>query len=80
LDPRATKDFLTYLQNERERGAAILMSTHVLDTAEKVCDRFLLMANGTIVSEGTLNELQESCHLPGASLLDCFNAILERSA
>lgn len=35
LDPRATKDFLRLLETERRRGAGVLMSTHVLDTAEK---------------------------------------------
>lgn len=35
LDPKAIKDFLLILEEERKRGAAILMSTHVLDTAEK---------------------------------------------
>ncbi|WP_171016855.1 ABC transporter ATP-binding protein [Pseudalkalibacillus caeni] len=79
LDPRATKDFLSLLMKERERGAAILMSTHVLDTAERICDRFLLMAGGRLVAEGTLTDIQHTCGLSGASLLDCFDNILERS-
>lgn len=77
LDPRSTKLLLRLLLEEKMRGAAIFMSTHVLDTAEKICDRILLMDKGTIVSEGTLNELREQSQLPGGSLLDCFDRILE---
>lgn len=48
LDPRAMKQFLDIIQIERQRGAGILMSTHVLDTAERYCDSFLLMSEGTL--------------------------------
>ena len=53
------------------------MSTHVLDTAEKICDRFLLVSGGTMVAQGTIEEIQASTGLPGASLLDCFNKVEE---
>lgn len=75
LDPRATRDFLNLLLEERRRGAGVLMSTHVLDTAEKICDRFVLISAGRIVSEGTLYHLREAAGLPGASLFDCFDAL-----
>ena len=77
LDPSATKMFLTVMEEEQNRGAAILMSTHVLDTAEKICDRFLLVSGGTMVAQGTIEEIQASTGLPGASLLDCFNKVEE---
>lgn len=51
LDPHATKDFLHMLDEERARGAGVLMSTHVLDTAEKICDSFILLTEGTIVAQ-----------------------------
>ena len=44
---------------EKERGAGILMCTHVLDTAEKICDRFYLLDQGALLLQGTLEELQE---------------------
>lgn len=75
LDPRATRDFLNLLLEERRRGAGVLMSTHVLDTAEKICDRFVLISVGRIASEGTLYHLREAAGLPGASLFDCFDAL-----
>ena len=77
LDPNAMKLFLESIQRERERGAGILMSTHVLDTAEKVCDRFLIIHKGELQAAGTLDEIRTQCHLPNGSLYDCFHLIAE---
>ncbi|OPY57824.1 MAG: ABC-type transporter ATP-binding protein EcsA [Pelotomaculum sp. PtaU1.Bin035] len=77
LDPRATRDFLSLLKEEGKRGAGVLMSTHVLDTAEKICDSFVLLADGKLVAQGNLAQIREICRMPGASLFDCFNKILE---
>lgn len=77
LDPNAMKLFLESIQVERKRGAGILMSTHVLDTAEKVCDRFLIIHKGRLHAAGTLDEIREQCHLPNGSLYDCFHLIAE---
>ena len=77
LDPRAIRDFLDLLAAERKRGAGVLMSTHALDTAEKICDSFVLLADGKLVAQGNLGQIREICRLPGASLFDCFNKILE---
>lgn len=77
LDPRAMKELMALLIDERERGATILMSTHVLDTAEKMCDRFLLMAEGTVVANGTLAHLRKKSGLKDGSLLDCFDRLWE---
>ncbi len=75
LDPRATKDLLDLLEEERKRGTGILMSTHVLDTAEKICDRFILLDQGSIVAQGNLQQIQQHCRLPDASLFDCFHSL-----
>lgn len=72
LDPISYRLLLEKLKEEQRRGAAILMCTHVLDTAEKVCDRFLFIAKGTLATEGTLEELNEKAGLKGTSLMDCF--------
>ncbi|GAV22264.1 ABC transporter ATP-binding protein [Carboxydothermus pertinax] len=77
LDPRATLEFLRFLKEEKTREAGILISTHQLDIAEKICDSVILIADGKIVAQGSIPEIQEKCHLPGASLFDCFNFILE---
>lgn len=75
LDPRATKDFLRLLEAERKRGAGVLMSTHVLDTAEKICDSFVLISGGEIAATGTLEEIRDSADLPEGSLFDCFDEL-----
>ncbi|MBN6889369.1 ABC transporter ATP-binding protein [Cytobacillus horneckiae] len=77
LDPNAMKLFLSSIKAERERGAAILMSTHVLDTAEKVCDRFIIIHKGRLQAEGTLDGIRTQCQLPAGSLYDCFHFIAE---
>lgn len=76
LDPIATKTLIDYLQQEKKRGAAILMSTHVLDTAEKYCDSFVLIAGGRIAAKGNLAQIGEACGKPGAQLFDCFHSLL----
>ncbi len=76
LDPRATKDFLTLLDLARKQGAGVLMTTHILDTAEKICSSFVLIANGKLVTQGNLENIREECRLPGASLFDCFDQLL----
>ncbi len=77
LDPMAMKLFLTSIEEERSKGAGIIMSTHVLDTAEKVCDRFLLVNKGRLAAYGTLEEIRGICKLPNGSLFDCFHYIAE---
>ncbi|KAB2452065.1 ABC transporter ATP-binding protein [Bacillus sp. CH126_4D] len=78
LDPVATKEFLSYLYKEKERGAGILLCTHVLDTAERICERFLLISQGTLVADGHLESIQTLAEMPGSSLLDCFDIIVRR--
>ncbi|MFA9557491.1 ABC transporter ATP-binding protein [Evansella sp. AB-rgal1] len=77
LDPKSTKMLLRYLEKEKERGAGILMSTHVLDTAEKYCDRLLLIADGVIRVNGTLADIQRLAKLDSGSLMDCFEELME---
>lgn len=76
LDPRATRDFLQLLESERERGAGILMSTHVLDTAERISSRLILIDAGSIVAQGTLDEVRSQAGCAAdAPLFDCFYAL-----
>ncbi|WP_273130715.1 ABC transporter ATP-binding protein [Metabacillus sp. HB246100] len=77
LDPGAIKMFLEVMEEEKRRGAGILMCTHVLDTAEKICDRFLLVSEGSIVAEGTLTDIQVKSGEEKGSLLDCFHVLTE---
>lgn len=78
LDPVATREFLSFLYKEKERGAGILLCTHVLDTAEKICERFLLISEGTLLTDGDLQAIQSLANLPQGSLFDCFDVIVRR--
>jgi ABC-2 type transport system ATP-binding protein len=76
LDPRATTDFLKLLEGERERGAGVLMSTHVLDTAERICNSFVLINKGSVVARGTLGQVrQDAGCAEDATLFECFHAL-----
>lgn len=77
LDPQAMRKLLIILEELKAEGASILMSTHALDTAEKICDRFILINHGRILQQGTLEELRLSVSMDKASLLDVFDALLE---
>ena len=46
LDPLAISDLIELLAEEKAKGKAILMSTHVLDSAEKMCDCFVILHHG----------------------------------
>jgi len=79
LDPHAMKDLLELLQEERRRGAGVIMSTHMLDTAERICDSFLLIHEGSIAAAGSLSDLRERSGLADGSLLDCYTKLCVRS-
>lgn len=56
----------------KENGSGILMSTHILTTAEKYCDRFVIIHEGKIRAKGTLAELRDQFEKPKASLDDLY--------
>src|SRR5438046_1585500 len=58
LDPVAAADMRRYLGEQRERGAALIVTTHVLGEAELMANRIAIMKRGRIVKSGTLDELR----------------------
>src|SRR5205823_1908627 len=60
-------EFITHL---REEGKAVILTTHRLDEAERLCDRFGLLHRGRLVSEGTLAQLRAETGCNG--LVDMF--------
>lgn len=59
LDVIASQVVTEYIGYLREQGKAVIISTHYLDEAQRLCDRFGLLHRGRIVMEGTLEELRE---------------------
>ncbi|WP_423801454.1 ABC transporter ATP-binding protein [Neobacillus sp. SAB-20_R2A] len=72
LDPLGIQSLLDLMKKMKENGAGILMSTHILATAEKYCDRFVILHEGKIRAKGTLTELREQFSMPAASLDDIY--------
>ncbi|AKP46309.1 MULTISPECIES: ABC transporter ATP-binding protein [Bacillus] len=72
LDPLGIQSLLEWMEKMKKRGAGILMSTHILATAEKYCDSFIILHNGEIRAKGTIQDLQEQFGMQGASLDDLY--------
>jgi ABC-2 type transport system ATP-binding protein len=58
LDPVAAADMRRYLGEQRDRGAAVIVTTHVLVEAELLADRVAIMRRGRVVADGTLASLR----------------------
>jgi ABC-2 type transport system ATP-binding protein len=72
LDPRSARLIKDMLLQLTDRGAAVFFSTHILEIAERMCDRVIIIDKGQIVASGTLAELRG--HGQG-SLEDIFLAV-----
>lgn len=72
LDPLGIQSLLELMGRMKKSGAGILMSTHILTTAEKHCDSFIILHHGKVVAKGSLQDLQKQFSMPGASLDDLY--------
>ncbi|HEL2065047.1 ABC transporter ATP-binding protein [Streptococcus suis] len=77
LDPVAISDLIALLGEEKSKGTSILMSTHVLDSAEKMCDSFVILHQGQVRATGNLEELQSAFGMDGASLNEIYLALTQ---
>ena len=78
LGSRSFGDFRfdsTSRSGKRKKGKSILMSTHVLDSAEKMCDSFVILHKGQVRAKGNLQQLREAFDMPEASLNDIYLAL-----
>ena len=64
LDPIATRDFYTLLDELREKGVTVLLCSHVLAGIEKHIDRVAILGQGRLLATGTLAELRIRSGLP----------------
>jgi ABC-2 type transport system ATP-binding protein len=80
IDPKGTKELKDMIFDAKRRGGSILISTHMLDTAEHLCDRIIILQRGSVVAEGTLAELHERAKIgENASLEDVFLSLTAES-
>src|SRR5579862_320309 len=59
LDPQATFEFLDMIRGLKAERVAVLLSSHLLDQVQAVCDRVALFSHGKIAIEGTVAELSQ---------------------
>ena len=67
LDPKASHLLKEIMRNMCDIGCAIFFSTHVLEVAEKLCDKIAIISNGKLIKSGTIDEVKGD-----ASLEDVF--------
>lgn len=72
LDPLGIQSYLNLMNKMKANGSGILMSTHILATAERYCDRFVILHDGEIRAYGTLEDLREQFDMPKATLDDLY--------
>ncbi len=58
VDPRGQREVTALLQEAQAAGRAVLISTHILSTAQELCDDILILHRGRILAGGTLSELR----------------------
>ncbi|KGR82857.1 ABC transporter ATP-binding protein [Lysinibacillus odysseyi] len=80
LDPLGIQSLLDQMDAKKREGASILMSTHILSTAERYCDRIILLHEGRVRAQGTMDDLRASFKMPGATLDDLYIAMTKEQA
>jgi sodium transport system ATP-binding protein len=75
LDIIAAREVREFIQNMKASGKCVIISTHLFDLVEKVCDRAAMIMDGKIVAEDTLEKLMQ-----GRSLEDAFYEIMSIAA
>jgi ABC-2 type transport system ATP-binding protein len=75
LDPRSAFTLKSMMRAHADSGNTVFFSTHILEVAEKLCDRVGIIVNGRLIACGTLDELRSR---PGESLESLFLERTER--
>ena len=76
LDPRSSFDLKEMMRKHADSGKCVFFSTHVLDVAEKICDRVGIINKGKLLFVGTLEQMRETFKEDG-SLEQLFLEITE---
>lgn len=72
LDPKSARTMKDLLQDMTQRGTTVFMTTHILEIAEKMCDRVGIINNGKLIKVGTMDELRREARESAGSLEDIF--------
>jgi ABC-2 type transport system ATP-binding protein len=80
LDAGSARQVKNVLRERAAAGGTVIMTTHILEVAERMADRIGVIANGRLVAEGTLDELRVKTGAAGTSLEDTFLALVATEA
>jgi len=81
LDAASARIVKNVLIERTRAGAAVIMTTHILEVAERMADRIGVIAGGRLIAQGTLDELRRQAGKTGTSLEDTFlTLVAERAA
>jgi ABC-2 type transport system ATP-binding protein len=72
LDPKSARLIKDILRQLADRGAAVMLSTHILEIAERMCDRIGIINKGQLIAVGTMDELRALDKTGQTSLEDIF--------
>jgi ABC-2 type transport system ATP-binding protein len=72
LDAASARQVKTVLRERVCAGDTVIMTTHILDVAERLADRIGIIARGRLIAQGTLEELREQAGKSRTSLEDTF--------
>jgi ABC-2 type transport system ATP-binding protein len=72
LDPRSARIVKDFLQELKRQGVTAILSTHVLEIAQAMCDRIGIMYQGKLQALGNMDELRQMSKLPDSGLEDVF--------
>jgi len=70
LDAASARVVKDQMQVARDRGALVLFTTHIMEIAERLADRIAILSKGTLVADGTLQELRQAYARPGSASLE----------
>ena len=72
LDPRSARIVKDLLRQLASHGVTTVMSTHILEIAQAMCDRIAIMYEGRLLALGTMEELRQKARMPESGLEDIF--------
>ncbi|MHA1909665.1 MAG: ABC transporter ATP-binding protein [Candidatus Thorarchaeota archaeon] len=78
LDVRTTKIMKDIIRIHVDSGGSVLLSTHIMEVAEGLCDRVGILDDGVLVGQGTLEDLRNQAQEEGATLEKLFLTLTEQ--
>ncbi len=78
LDPKARRDMWKYIENLRSKGVTLFLTSHYMDEVEYLCDRICILKRGSIIVQGTPQDVIKGCE--AGSLEDAYLFYTEKEA